>query len=127
VAFNQDLNPHIDTLIMQIGWFGTSLVADISHSRKGRFKPLIDYLRRFYPEEQAVRVMAAPYSAEDAPVVISTKLGSLDQHHKKIMPVMSMFIPALPVDESSVNEEFIRRTVDVGHLKEVALMNAEGS
>ena len=122
VAINQDLNAHVDTLIMQIGWFGTSLVADISHSRKGRFKPLVDYLRRFYPEDQPVRVMAAPYATVDAPVVISTKLGSLDQHHKKIMPVMSMFIPALPVDEASVNEEFIRRTVDVEHLKEVALI-----
>lgn len=122
VALNQDLNPHIDTLIMQIGWFGTSLVADIEHSKKGRFKPLVDYLRRFYPQDQPVRVMAAPYAASDPPVVISTKLGSLDQHHKKIMPIMSMFIKALPGDESSENEEFIRQTVDVEHLKEVALI-----
>lgn len=122
VAINQDLNPYIDTLIMQIGWFGTSLVADISHSKKGRFKPLVDYLLRFYPANQPVRVMEAPYTASDAPVVISTKLGSLDQHHKKIMPVMSMFIPALPVEAASVNEEFIKSTMDVEHLKEMALM-----
>ena len=55
VAINQDLNPHVDTLIMQIGWFGTSLVADITHSKKGRFKPFVDYLRRFYPADQPVR------------------------------------------------------------------------
>jgi uncharacterized protein YabN with tetrapyrrole methylase and pyrophosphatase domain len=122
VAINQDLNPHVDTLIMQIGWFGTSLVSDISESKQGRFKPLIDYLRRFYPEDQPVRVMSAPYSADEAPVVISTKLGSLDKHHRKIMQIMSMFIPALPVDDASVNEEFIRSTTDVEHLKEVALI-----
>jgi len=122
VAMNQDLNPHIDILIMQIGWFGTSLVADIEHSKKGRFKPLVDYLRRFYPEDQPVRIMSAPYTASDAPVVISARLGSLDQHHKKIMPIMSMFIPALPETAPSENEEFIRRTVDVEHLKELALM-----
>jgi len=122
VAINQDLNPHVDTLIMQIGWFGTSLVSDISQNKQGRFKPLIDYLRRFYPEDQPVRVMSAPYSADEAPVVISTKLGSLDKHHRKIMQIMSMFIPALPVEDASVNEEFIRSTVDVEHLKEVALI-----
>ena len=122
VAINQDLNPHIDTLIMQIGWFGTSLVADITHSKKGRFKPFVDYLRRFYPEDQPVRVMEAPYTERDAPVVIATKLGLLDQHHKKIMPIMSMFIPALPVDSASGNEEFIRNTVNLEHLKEMALL-----
>lgn len=97
-------------------------MTDSEHSKKGRFKPLADYLRRFYPEDQAVRVMAAPYSASDAPVVISTKLGSLDQHHKKIMPIMSMFIWALPVGETSENVEFIKRTMDLEHLKEVALI-----
>jgi uncharacterized protein YabN with tetrapyrrole methylase and pyrophosphatase domain len=122
VAINQDLNPYIDTLIMQIGWFGTSLVADITHSKKGRFKPFVDYLRRFYPEDQPVRVMEAPYTERDAPIVISTKLGLLDQHHKKIMPIMSMFIPGLPVDAASENEEFIKNTVDVEHLKEMALI-----
>jgi uncharacterized protein YabN with tetrapyrrole methylase and pyrophosphatase domain len=122
VAINQDLNPHIDTLIMQIGWFGTSLVADIEHSKKGRFKPLVDYLRRFYPEDQPVRVMSAPYTSSDAPLVISTRLGSLDQHHKKIMPIMSMFIPALPAQLASENEAFIQSTVDAEHLKELALM-----
>ena len=120
VAINQEINPHVDTLIMQIGWFGTSLVADISHSKKGRFKPIVDYLSRFYPMDQPVRVMGAPYTEKDAPVVITTKLGSLDQHHKKIMPVMSMFIPALPVEESEQNEDFIRSTADMEHLKEVA-------
>src|SRR6185436_15276115 len=122
LAINQELNPHIDTLIMQIGWFGTSLVADIKHSKKGRFKPFVDYMLQFYPADQPVRVMEAPYTERDAPVVISTKLGSLDQHHKKIMPIMSMFIPALPVDAESENEEFIKSTVDVDHLKEMALI-----
>ncbi len=82
----------------------------------------MDYLRRFYPADQPVRVMEAPYTERDPAVVIATRLGSLDQHHKKIHPVMSMFIPALPVDDRSENEEFIKSTVDVEHLKEMALM-----
>jgi hypothetical protein len=66
--------------------------------------------------------MSAPYTSSDAPLVISTRLGSLDQHHKKIMPIMSMFIPALPAQLASENEAFIQSTVDAEHLKELALM-----
>jgi uncharacterized protein YabN with tetrapyrrole methylase and pyrophosphatase domain len=120
IAINQEINPHIDTLIMQIGWFGTSLTFDITHSKKGRFKPFIKYLRRFYPADHPVRVMEAPFDERNPAFVISTKLGKLDDHHKKIMPIMSMFVPALPEETPSENEEFIRDTADVGHLKEVA-------
>jgi uncharacterized protein YabN with tetrapyrrole methylase and pyrophosphatase domain len=120
VAINQEINPHVDTLIMQIGWFGTSLVFDITHSKKGRFKSFIKYLRRFYPADHPVRVMEAPFSERHPPVVISTKLGKLDDHHRKIIPIMSMFVPALPEETPQENEEFIRETTDVGHLKELA-------
>ena len=64
--------------------------------------------------------MEAPFSESDPPVVIATKLGSLDDHHKKIMPIMSMFIPALPKEKPSENEEFIRKTEDVSHLEGLA-------
>lgn len=120
MAINQQINPHIDTLIMQIGWFGTSLVADITHSKKGRFKPFVKYLRKFYPANHPVRVMEAPFNEQNPAIVIATKLGKLDDHHKKIMPIMSMFVPALPEETPSENEEFIKETADVRHLKEVA-------
>lgn len=120
LSLNQELNPHIDMLVMQIGWFGTSLVVDISESKRGRFKPFVKYLRRFYPADHPVRVMEAPYSEQHPAVVISTKLGKLDDHHRKIMPVMSMFIPALPEKTRKANEDFIKATTDRGHLEELA-------
>ena len=120
MALNQEINPHIDTLIMQIGWFGTSLIFDITESKKGRFKPFIKYLRKFYPADHPVRVMEAPFNERNPAVVISTKLGKLDDHHRRIMPIMSMFVPALAEEDASVNEEFIQNTVDVGHLEELA-------
>jgi uncharacterized protein YabN with tetrapyrrole methylase and pyrophosphatase domain len=120
IAAAQELNPYLDTLIMQIGWFGTSLLFEISQSKKGRFNPLIDYLSRFYPMDHRVRILSAPYSKTDPPVIITTKLGSLDQHHRKILPIMSLFIPALPTDDSRENKEFIRDTLKVDHLREIA-------
>jgi Protein containing tetrapyrrole methyltransferase domain and MazG-like (predicted pyrophosphatase) domain len=118
VAATQELNPYLDTLIMQIGWFGTSLTSEISHSKKGRFNPLIKYLSRFYPKNHRVSIMSAPYSKNDRPVKITTKLGSLDDHHKRILPIMSLFIPGLPQDID--NSEFLRDTASVEHLKEIA-------
>lgn len=122
IAAGQELNPYIDTLIMQIGWFGTSLTFEISHSKKGRFKPLTDYLSRYYPLSHRVRILSAPYSKNDSPVIITTKLGSLDQHHRRILPIMSLFIPALPeaTHDSKGNAEFIRSTAGVEHLREIA-------
>ncbi len=64
--------------------------------------------------------MEAPFDERNPAVVISTKLGKLDDHHKKIIPIMSLFVPALPEETPSENEEFIKETTDVGHLRELA-------
>ena len=64
--------------------------------------------------------MEAPFNERNPAVVIATKLGKLDDHHKKIMPIMSMFVPALPEESPSQNDEFINNTVDVAHLEELA-------
>ena len=122
VSASQDLNPYLDTLVMQIGWFGTSLTSEISQSKKGRFKPLINYLSRFYPKDHPVRILSAPYSKNDPPVIITTKLGSLDQYHRRILPIMSLFIPGLPeeIGNSKANIEFIRSTESMNHLMEIA-------
>ena len=122
VAANQDLNPYLDTLVMQIGWFGTSLTSEISQSKKGHFKPLINYLSRFYPKDHPVRILSAPYSKNDPPVIITTKLGSLDQYHRRILPIMSLFIPGLPeaIGNSKANIDFIRSTESMNHLLEIA-------
>jgi hypothetical protein len=108
---------------MQVGWFGTSLIAEISHSKKGRFEPLINYLTKFYPKEHSVRILQAPFNRNDRPVAITTKLGSLDRYHKTILPIMSLFIPALPdgeEDSSSINLAFVRNTEDKEHLRAIA-------
>jgi uncharacterized protein YabN with tetrapyrrole methylase and pyrophosphatase domain len=122
VSAAQELNPYLDTLIMQIGWFGTSLLFEISHSKKGRFNPLINYLSRFYPMDHPVRILSAPYNNNDFPVVITTKLVRLDQYHRRILPVMSLFIPALPeaADDPRKNTEFIRSTERIEHLRALA-------
>lgn len=124
IAANQRMNPYIDNLIMQIGWFGTALIADISQGKKGRYEPVIEYLTQFYPETHPVRILHAPYDKTESPTVITTKLAALDKYHKRILPSMCLFIPAL-VDESSNAslEEYMTKARDEEHLREMAVLN----
>jgi uncharacterized protein YabN with tetrapyrrole methylase and pyrophosphatase domain len=122
VAAQQKLNPYVDTLIMQIGWFGTALVLDFAHSKKGRFEPVIRHLTKFYPETHPVKIMRAPSERSDSPTVITTKLSSLDRFHKTIFQGMCLFIPALESESDSEFEAFYEAAADKDHvLKLVAL------
>jgi hypothetical protein len=118
IAFDQRLNPYVDTLIMQIGWFGLSLTLDYAQSRKGRFDPVIKHLTKFYPETHPVKIMRAPSESDDSPTVITTKLFSLDRYHKTIYQGMCLFLPAL---ESELDgfETFYEVSADKAHVLEV--------
>lgn len=98
VDFDQKINPYLDTLIMQIGWFGTSALVNMLSSRKGVLVPVVKHLTKYYPSDHRVRLMRAPYDRTESPTVITTQLGSLDSHHRKIVTSMCLFIPALNSD-----------------------------
>lgn len=95
VENNQKINPCLDALIMQIGWFGTSSLVNMLSSRKGALVPVVNHLTRFYPADHRVRLMRAPYDRTETPTVITTKLGALDSHHRKIVTSMCLFIPGI--------------------------------
>ncbi|HKP85310.1 MAG TPA: SAM-dependent methyltransferase [Blastocatellia bacterium] len=92
---DQKINPYLDTLIMQIGWFDTLLLSEISHSKKERFEPVINYLTKFYPETHKVRILRAPYDKSESPTMITTSIRSMGNHHKNILTSSCLFIPAL--------------------------------
>lgn len=119
VAFNQQINPHADLLVMQIGWFGTSLLYEVDSNKPGRFRPLIDYLRTFYPPDHPVSILRAPRSQRESSLVLSTKLDSLDRYRRRIAIDSCLFIPNLG-DDAPFNEEFIAATEDKEHLEAIA-------
>lgn len=118
-AANQKLNPYVDTLIMQIGWFGLTLTLDYAQSRKGRFEPVIRHLTKFYPETHPVKIMRAPSESTDSPTVITTKLSSLDRYHKTIYQGMCLFIPAIESESDGEFETFYEAAADKEHVLEV--------
>lgn len=119
VAFNQKFNPNIDLLIMQIGWFATSLLYAPVSNKKGRFQQLIDYLTQFYPANHPVTVMRAPGTPREEALALATKLSALDRHRRRIASDSCLFVPGLGED-SETNEEFIAATTDKQHLLNIA-------
>jgi tetrapyrrole methylase family protein/MazG family protein len=120
VAYEYELYPHLDTLLLQIGWFGTSLLVDVEENKKGRFEPLVKYLCKYYPEGHVVKLIRAPISSDEKPTIIKTKISSLDRFHKKITTDMTMLIPAVGTTDEAVNEEFVRQTTNTAHLEKIA-------
>ena len=125
VVANHKINPYVDTLVMQIGWFDTLLLYDVSYSKKERFQPVINYLTRFYPETHKIRILRAPYDKSETPTIITTSIRSLGRHHKEIVTSSCLFIPALerPDDSPSLDEEFVKRAGDEKHLREIAVLD----
>jgi len=95
LEWNQTLNPYLDALIMQIGWVGTQSLVNMVNSRREAVSPVVNHLTRFYPASHKVRLLRAPYDRTEEATVITTPLGSLDRHHRKIVTSMCLFIPAL--------------------------------
>jgi uncharacterized protein YabN with tetrapyrrole methylase and pyrophosphatase domain len=121
VAFNVPINPYVDTLLMQIGWFGTSLLSEVAENKKGRFEPLARYLTKYYPKEHVIRIIRAPDGANERPKVINARISSLDRFHKSISADMTVFIPALVDENAGVsNEAFLSQTEDKEHLEKIA-------
>src|SRR4029078_4132455 len=103
------INPFVDLLVMQIGWFGTSLLVDVAHSKKGRFAPLIKYLRQFYPRNHVAKLLKVPFSDKQRSGGISTRIWSLDKFHKSITTDMTLLVPARTDDDDvGINEVFLR-------------------
>lgn len=120
VAYNHALDPTIDTLVMQIGWFGTSLLVEVEENKKGRFEPLARYLAKYYPKDHIVKIIRAPFKAGDPPTIISTRISALDKHRKRITTDMTLFVPALHTADDPTNEDFVKQTTDKAHLAKIA-------
>ncbi len=120
VAYKYPLNPLVETLLMQIGWFGTSLLVDVKESKKDRFTPLVKYLRKYYPDDHVIKLIRAPSSAEERPTILSSKISALDRFRRSITTDMTMLIPALSTDNVASDEDFVRRTTDAEHLSKIA-------
>lgn len=122
VAFNQRISPHIDLLIMQIGWFGTFLLHNVRRHRPGRFRPLITYLAKYYSRNHHVRILRAPNSDREQAVVVGTTLGQLDRIRHRVSLDATLHVPRIDEDHSIVNKRLLQLAEDEEYLRKVAVV-----
>ena len=123
VAYKYRLNPQVDTLVMQIGWFGTSLLFEVEESKKDRFAPLIKYLRKYYPDDHIIKLIRAPRSAYERPKIMSSKLSAFGRFSQSITTDMTMLIPAVGTDSTNSDNDFIRKTTDIEHVSKIGRLS----
>ena len=94
VELNMSMNPQLNTLLFQIGTFGTSVIGD-DEPVPGRFTPLVEYLQRFYPPDHRVIIVFSNDGSMPGPDLLKTRLSRMDSHRRRIFPGVSLYIPAL--------------------------------
>ncbi|MCP4138383.1 MAG: hypothetical protein GY754_45900 [bacterium] len=123
VECRQEINPHMDALLMQVGWFGTYLLHDIEINKPERFIPLKDYLLKFYPSSHSVTIMSAPDSDDEEPVLVTSAIAAIPEYHKKINSTSNIFIPAVDKEYFTVKDtSFTKKAEDRDSLESVAVI-----
>jgi precorrin-6B methylase 1 len=119
VLNRQQINPAFDTLVLQIGWFGTSLIVPVEGQTSERFVPLQKYLMKFFPRTHRVRIMSAPVFAKDKALNLSCKLEDVKKHYRRINSASNLFVPALDLP-TDVDEDLLEQLPDKEHLARIA-------
>jgi siroheme synthase len=119
VLARQRLNPCFETLVLQLGWFGTSLLLPVLSHREERFAPLQSYLRRFYPAAHRVRILRARQFAGDGSPVVGCRLDRLSRQFRRIAVDSTLHLP--PCDkEASWDTDLAEQTTDRRRLDQIA-------
>ncbi len=95
VVDRQRLNPRFDTLVMQVGFFGTIHIVEAETQERDRLKPLQDYLRKFYPPGHRVRILRNAVLGDERNSVFSCRLDRLSSHSRRISVDATLHIPRI--------------------------------
>lgn len=95
VEKEQILNPHIHTLIFQIAEFNSYRTCDTSSTEVGRFKPMEQYLMKFFPTNQPITIAFSDDGEGDGAFLLKSRLNRLDSLRRKIFLGTTLYIPPL--------------------------------
>ncbi len=89
------LNPRVHAVILQIGSFGSDLTIAEVPSPPGRFRPLAEYLMRFYPAEHPVTVAFSDRGDDWVGYQLRCPIQELDANRKRIFKGTTLYVPPL--------------------------------
>lgn len=97
VLYDLQVNPHLSTLILQIGYFWRTAVLPLPTRDAGAFVPLMLHLRKFFPEDHPAVFIQSAYSEQLSTVVFSTTLAAIDEHRNEIKAGMTLYLPRVGI------------------------------
>lgn len=122
VMYGIQLDPHLQTYVLQIGKFGTAFFSrETKRNLPGRFTPFVEHVTRFYPPDTMTTLMV---SLGRDTIRRKVRLGDLDSAraflHRHQDDGLTMYIPARP--RKPTNEEFTRGCDDLEQLARIAVL-----
>lgn len=97
VIYDLTMNPYLSTFILQIGWFGISLLTKIPVPRRKRFGPLINHLLRFYQEAHPAIFVMSTERPDKPSIILRTTISQIGSHAAKIHSGMTLYLPRLDI------------------------------
>lgn len=93
VLYDLSMNPYLSTFILQVGWFGISVLTKSQDRRPDKLDPLIEHLLKFYSEKHpAIFAMSAIRPGKPC-VVFQTTVGKISRYAPKIHSAMTLYLP----------------------------------
>lgn len=89
------VNPNLHTLIFQIGEFGMNTLTSTPPFVRGRFKPIQDYLMRFFPADHRIVIAFSDDGDGSGSSLLKTRLRALDSHRRRISLGTTMYVPPI--------------------------------
>jgi uncharacterized protein YabN with tetrapyrrole methylase and pyrophosphatase domain len=107
VLYNLPVNPHLSTLILQVGYFWVRVSQPPPKRIAGAFAPLEIHLCKYFPEDHPAILIQSAYSHRSPTVVLSTELRSIDKHRNSIRPGMTLYLPrvGIPAIEATLRRQ----------------------
>ncbi len=96
VVDDQPLRPELDTLVLQLGEFGTELTADAVPMVGKRLRPLVEHLLRFYPQDHRAIIVFSDDGSFERPALVKTRIARLGAHAARIFPGVTLYLPPRP-------------------------------
>ncbi|NEP00426.1 MAG: hypothetical protein F6K58_17445 [Symploca sp. SIO2E9] len=107
VACNVTLNPHLDSIILQPGYYDTLWSAGWAKSTNQRYDSLITSLKRSFSKNQRMALIRLATHPEDINHELWFLLNDFAYLHSVLTPLHSLFIPAIP--STNKNSDFQQR------------------
>lgn len=97
VIYDLPMNPYLSTFILQVGWFGMSVLTKKPAKRRNRFGPLSDHLLKYYLETHPAIFIMSTDRPERSNVILRTTVSQIYSNATKIHSGMILYLPRLNI------------------------------